>query len=75
MHITHGLQSLIACIPPTIHCRSTNCWELLHLFAHHCDYRPNNCQHCWPTNVGSYFVCLHVALESVIYLLGVPKLT
>ena len=48
MHITHGLQSLMACILPTIHCRSTNCWELLHLFAHHCDYRPNTSQHCWP---------------------------
>ena len=34
--ITHGLQRLMGCILPTMHCRSQHCWELLHLFAHHC---------------------------------------
>ena len=28
--ITHGLQSLMGCILPTIHYRSQLCWELLH---------------------------------------------
>ena len=36
-------------------------------------YRPNNSQHCWSTNVGSCCTCLHVALEGVIYSLGVPS--
>ena len=41
--ITHGLQSLMGCILPMMHCRSEHfwellqpfaqCWELLHLFA------------------------------------------
>ena len=30
--ITHGLQSLMGCILPTMHCRSQQCLEL---FAHH----------------------------------------
>ena len=38
--ITHGLQRLMGCILPTMHCRSQHCWELLHPFAHHC-------QQCW----------------------------
>ena len=28
--ITHGLQRLMGCILPTMHCRSQKCWELLH---------------------------------------------
>ena len=32
MCIIHGLQSLMGCILPTMHCRSQYCWELLHLF-------------------------------------------
>ena len=28
--ITHGLQRLMGCILPTMHCRSQHCWELLH---------------------------------------------
>ena len=31
--ITHGLQRLMGCILPTMHCRSQHCWELLHPFA------------------------------------------
>ena len=41
--ITHGLQRLMGCILPTMHCRSQHCWELLHLFAHHCKHA----QQCW----------------------------
>ena len=36
---THGLQTLMGCILPTMHCRSHYCWELLHPFAHHCHWR------------------------------------
>ena len=57
--ITHGLQSLMGCILPIMHCRSQHCWELLHPFAHHCKHGRNNSQHCWPNNVRS----LHVALR------------
>ena len=32
--ITHGLQSLMSCILPTMHCKSQHCWELLCPFAH-----------------------------------------
>ena len=30
---THGLQRLIGCILPAMHCRSQHCWELLRPFA------------------------------------------
>ena len=60
--ITHGLQRLMGCILPTMHCRSQHCWELLHPFAHHCQHVRNNSQHCWRNNVGSCCVCLHAAL-------------
>ena len=36
--IAHGLQRLMVCILPTMHCRSQHCWELLHPFAHHCQH-------------------------------------
>ena len=36
--ITHGLQRLMGCILPTMHCRSQLCWELLHPFAHNCQH-------------------------------------
>ena len=42
--ITHGLQRLMGCILRTMHCRSQHCWELLHLFAHHCQHARNNSQ-------------------------------
>ena len=46
--ITLGLQRLIGCILPTMHCRSQTCWpELLHPFAHHCQHARNNSQQCW----------------------------
>ena len=35
------------------------CWELLRLFAHHCQLARNNSQHCWRNNFGSCCVCLH----------------
>ena len=59
--ITHGLQRLMGCILPTMHCRSQHCWELLHPFAHHCQHARNNSQHCWRNNVGSCCVRLHAA--------------
>ena len=56
-----------ACIPlptrtqqlPTLLARQF--WELLRLFGHHCQQARNNSQHCWPDNVGSCCVRLHVA--------------
>ena len=46
--------------------RSHHFWELLHAFAHHCQHGPNNSQHCWPNNVESCSVRLHVASPSKI---------
>ena len=45
--ITHGLQRLIGCILPTMHCRSQHCWKLLRPFAHHCQHGCNGSQQCW----------------------------
>ena len=59
--ITHGLQRLMGCILPTMHCRSQHCWELLHPFADHCPHARNNSQHCWRNNVGSCGIRLHAA--------------
>ena len=53
--IMHGLQRLMGCILPTMHCRSQHCWELLHPFAHHCQQARNN------SIVGSCCVRLHAA--------------
>ena len=64
--ITHGLQRLMGCILPTMHCRSQDCWELLHPFAHHCQHARNNSQHCWRNNVGSCCVRLHAALVALV---------
>ena len=36
--IAHGLQRLMGCILPTMHCRSQHCCELLHPFAHQCQH-------------------------------------
>ena len=33
---------------PTMHCRSQHCWELLHLFSHHCQHGRSNSQHTLP---------------------------
>ena len=33
-------------------------WELLRPFGHHCQHEHNNCQHCWPDNIGSCCVRL-----------------
>ena len=63
LHMVSKVLWLVS-FPQIIHCRSTNCWELLHLFAHHCDYRPNTSQHCWPTNVGSCCICLHTTMTA-----------
>ena len=59
--ITHGLHRLMGCILPTMHCGSQHCWELLHLFVHHCQHARNNSQHCCRNNVGSCCVLLHEA--------------
>ena len=60
--ISHGLQWLMGCNLPMMHCSSKHCWELLHPFAQHCRHGRNNSQHCWPNNVGSFCVRLHVSL-------------
>ena len=39
-------ELFMGCILPTMHCRSQNCWELLHPFAHYCQHARNNSQHC-----------------------------
>ena len=57
----NGLQRLMGCILPTMHCRSQHCWELLHPFAQHCQHACNDSQHCWRNNVGSCCVRLHTA--------------
>ena len=46
--VTHGLQSLMGCILPTMRSRSQHCWELLHPFAHHCQHERNNSGVCTP---------------------------
>ena len=69
--ITHGLQRLMGCIFPTMRCRSQHCWELLHLFAHHCQHARNNSQHCWRNNVGSCCVRLHAALFICLFFVNV----
>ena len=61
--ITHGLQRLMGCILPSMHCRSEHSWELLHPFAHHCQHARNNSQHCCANNVGSCWVRLHATLK------------
>ena len=65
--ITHGLQRLMGCILPTMHCRSQTCWELLHPFAHHRQHARNNSQHCWRNNVGSCCARLHAALNFLLF--------
>ena len=60
---THGLQSLKGCILPTITSRFQHWRELLHLFALHYQHERNNSQQCWPNNVESCCVRLHVALQ------------
>ena len=62
--ITHGLQRLMGCILPTMHCRSQHCWKLLHPFADHCQHARNNSQHCCAINVGSCWVRLHAVLKN-----------
>ena len=37
------------------------CWELLRPFAHYCQHGRNNSHYCWPNNVGSCCVRLHIA--------------
>ena len=49
MRITQGLQSVTGWNLHKMHCRSQNCWELFHPFAHHCQRGRNNSQHCWLT--------------------------
>ena len=44
--IAHGVQRLMGCIFPTMHCRSQTGWELLHPFAHHCQHARNNVVSC-----------------------------
>ena len=51
--ITHGLQRLVGCILPTMHCRFQHCLELLHPFAQHCQHGHND--------VGSCCIRLHAA--------------
>ena len=44
---------------PRCNCRSQTCWELLHPFAHHCQYERNNSQHCWRNNISISFVWIY----------------
>ena len=73
MLITHGLQRLMGCILPTMHCRSQHCWELFHPFAHHCQHTRNNSRHCWRNNVGSSCIRLHAALSLFSSISGLEK--
>ena len=75
MLITHGLQRLMGCILPTMHCRSQHRWELFHPFAHHCQHTRNNSQHCWRNNVGSWgiLIRLHTALSLFSSISGLEK--
>ena len=45
-HITHGLQSLMCCILPTMHCKSQHYWYFLFPFAQHCQHGRNKSKHC-----------------------------
>ena len=65
---TYDDWRLMGCILPTMHCRSQNCWELLHPFAHQCQHARNNSQHCWPNNVGSCCFRLNAALRNKMHL-------
>ena len=69
---THGLQRLMGCILPTMHCRSQTCWELLHPFANHYQHTCNNSQHCWRNNVGNCCARLHAPLEACLVNLKLP---
>ena len=62
-----GLQRLMGCILPTMHCRSQTWWELLHPFAHHCQHARNNFQHCWRNNVGGCCVCTEPNMRKELY--------
>ena len=42
----------------------SHCLELLHPFAHHCQHRRNNSQHCWPNNVWSCCVCVGSGVQT-----------
>ena len=64
--ITHGLQRLMGCILPMMHCRSQHYWELLHPFTHHRQHERNNSQCCWRNNVGSCCICLPTALVTSV---------
>ena len=64
--ITHGLQRLMGCILPMMHCRSQHYWELLHPFTHHRQHERNNSQCCWRNNVGSCCICLSTALVTSV---------
>ena len=56
----HGLQSLKGCILLSM---EVHVPTLLHAFAHHCQHGHNNLQHCWPSNVNSCCVSLHLAWD------------
>ena len=60
-HYTCVLQSLMGCFLPIMHRRCQHYWELLHLFAPHCQHALNNTQHCWSSYVWRCCVRLHLA--------------
>ena len=62
--ITDGLQSLMGCILPTMHCRSRYCWEFFRPFSHHCQHGGNNSQHSRANSVVSCCFRLHVDLQA-----------
>ena len=61
-----SLQSLMGCFLPTTHCMSQHFWELLHLFAHHCQRGRNNSYHCWHPFARSLRSTLHTICARVV---------
>ena len=62
--ITDGLQSLMGCILPTMHCRSRYCWEFFRPFSHHFQHGRNSSQHSRANSVVSCCFRLHVDLQA-----------
>ena len=57
----------MAFIPPTMHCSSQHCWELLHPFAYHYQHERNNSQQSWEL--------FHPLACSFTNLLSLPRCT
>ena len=66
-HISHDLQKLWVVFFP-----QCTAGPNLHLFAHLCQHRRNNSQHCLPINVGSCFLTVLTAvyLNFLVFIVG-----